>query len=131
MKRLLLLIPVLVLAAGCGTGKDATHNGRSILAHTAQIDAVPLQLEIAGLHRVGQVAALDLRLANRAPSGSDAFYVNDTFSSEGDYDVGGVLMLDPATGRQTTALAPDHVNLGMIEVGPGGTQLIRAVFPAP
>jgi len=47
------------------------------------------------------------------------------------YDVGGVLMLDPNTGLQTTPLAADSVNLGMMDIEPGGTQLIRAVFPAP
>jgi hypothetical protein len=130
MKRLLLLIPALVVLVGCGTGKDSP---RPLLSHGASIDDTPLRLDVAGLHRVGEIVALDLRLANRAPRGGDPYEIDGTFAAEGGYDddVGGVLMLDPKTGRQTSPLGADQVNLGMVEVAPGGTQLVRAVFPAP
>jgi hypothetical protein len=130
MKRLLLLIPVLVVLVGCGGGKGSP---KPLLSHSASIGDTPLRLDVAGLHRVGDIVALDLRLENRAPRGDDPYEIDDTFAVEGsyDYDVGGVLMLDPKTGRQTSPIGADQVDLGMVEVAPGGTQLVRAVFRAP
>jgi hypothetical protein len=130
MKRLFFLIPIFAVLAGCGTAKDSSHT-RPILSHTASVNDVPLRLDVGRMHRVGRVASLDLRLANRGPSGSDALSIDDMFSADSSYDIGGVLMLDPQTGLPIPARDADSVDLGLVDLAPGGTQLIRAVFPAP
>jgi hypothetical protein len=129
MKRLLLVTPLLCVLAACGGGTGATH---AALSHTTRLDDTPLRLDVEALHRVGQVAAVDLRLANRARAGTDQFSIDDTFSADGySADVGGILLLDSRTGQPLTPLGADEADLGMTEIAPGGTQMIRAAFRAP
>ncbi len=127
MKRLLLFTPLVLVLAACG-GAGSTH---PVLSHTTRLDDTPLRLDIEGLHRVGQVAAVDLRLANRADAGTDTFSIDDTFSADGySADVGGILLLDSRTGQPLTALGAGEADL-TTELAPGGTQMIRAAFRAP
>jgi len=131
MKRVLLLIPVLVVLAGCGTTAITTsHSSKPVLSRGAILDEVPLRLDVAGLRRRGRTATLELRLINREPHGGDAFSIDDTFSREGHYDMGGVLLLDPSTGRELDALE-DETDLGFTEISGGGTQSLSVAFPAP
>lgn len=128
MKRLLLITPLLVVLVGCaGPGKDSM---RPTLSRSAHLGEVPLRLDVTGVHRTGDVAALDLRLVNRAPRGGDAFDIDDTFSREGNYDLGGVLLVDSGTGRELDPL-DDDADLAFTQVAGGGTQSLRVAFPAP
>ena len=132
MKRLLVFTPLLLVLAACGGTKSPSTQAGPILSHATTLDEVPLKLDVIGLRRTAGIASVDLRLANRAPHGGDAFSIGDTFSADGlGYNVGGVLLLDPATGQPMTPLGADEADLGMAEVAPGGTQTIRAVFRAP
>lgn len=74
-------------------------------------------------------AAVDLRLANRGAGGGDSYSIDDTFSDDGSYDTGGFVMLDQKTGRERAPLAAGDLNTA-VEIAPGGTQTIRAIFPA-
>jgi hypothetical protein len=130
MKRILLLIPVLAVLAGCGTAKDSSTPAKPVLSRSTRLDDVPLRLDITGLHKAGDVAALDLRLVNRAPRGGDSFDIDDTFSREGSDDLGGVLLLDVRTGHEMEPL-DDDVDLAFTQVAGGGTQSLRVAFPAP
>ena len=127
MKRLLALLPLAVLVTACGSA--GSHASR-IVSHTARLDDVSLRLDVTRVQRRAGVAALDLRLANRSPSGSDGYSIDDTFSNDGSYDVSGVVMLDKQTGREIAPMDPSSPDLD-IEIAPGGTQTIRTVFPAP
>jgi len=127
MKRLLLLIPVLVVLVGCGGGKGSP---RPTLSRSVHLDDVPLRLDVTALHRTGDVAALDLRLVNRAPRGGEAFDIDDTVSREGNYDLGGVLLVDSGTGHELDPLE-DDADLAFTQVAGGGTQSLRVAFPAP
>jgi hypothetical protein len=128
MKRLIAVLPLALVVTACGTSGPAS---KPILSHTARLGDVPLRLDVAGLHRVAGVAALDLRLANSSSAGGDAYSIDDTFSSEGSYNTGGLLMLDQRTGREIAPLQADATDLGAMQIAPGGTQQIRTVFPAP
>ncbi len=136
MKRLLLLIPLLVVVTGCGATVE-NHAGDApsgalapILSRSMRLDDVPLRLDVTGFHRRGAIAALDLRLVNRAPRGGDSFDIDDTFSREGSYDLGGILLIDPRTGHELDPL-DDDVDLAFTEVDGGATQSLRVAFPAP
>jgi hypothetical protein len=94
------------------------------------LDEVPLRLDVAGLHRAGDTAALDLRWINRGSRGGDAFSVGDTFSREGSSDLAGVLMVDTRTGHELDPLDRD-LEVPYTELAAGGTQSLRLVFPAP
>lgn len=115
------------MVTACGTG---SQTARPILSHTARINDVPLRLDVAGVQRVGGAAAVDLRLANRGPSGGDSYSIDDTFSNDDGYDASGVVMLDQKTGRESSPMAAGDLNTA-VEIAPGGTQRIRAIFPAP
>jgi len=131
MKRLLLLIPLALVVTGCAaTAKPSQPSATPLLSRSAQLDDVPLRLDVAQLRRVGQTALLDLRLSNRAPRGGDAFSIDDTFSREGYSDLGGVLLVDSRTGHELAPL-DDDVDLAFTEVSGGGTQSLRVRFPAP
>jgi hypothetical protein len=136
MKRLLFLIPLLVVVAGCGatvtSHSSAAPSGAAepTLTRSMRLDDVPLRLDVIGFHRRGSIAALDLRLVNRAPRGGDSFDIDDTFSREGHYDLGGVLLIDPRTGHELDPL-DDDVDLAFTEVDGGATQSLRVAFPAP
>jgi len=130
MKRLLLLFPLLVVLGGCATTKTPPHPPAATLSRAAQLDDVPLRLDVAGLQRRGRIAALELRLINRAPRGGSAFSIDDTFSREGYSDLGGVLLLDSRTGHELDPLEND-VDLAFTEVSGGGTQSLTVSFPAP
>jgi hypothetical protein len=125
MKRLLAVLPLALLVTACGSGGSAS---KPILSHSARIDDVPLRLDVAGVRRIAGAATIDLRLANRAPDGGDDYYVEDTFSNEGNYQADGVLMLDQRTGRELAPLQADDLDM---QIAPGGTQAIQALFPAP
>jgi hypothetical protein len=130
MKRLLILIPLVAVVAGCAATKTSTSSDRPVLSRSARLDDVPLRLDVTSLKRVGEIAALDLRLINRAPRGGDAFDIDDTFSREGSYDLGGVLLVDRGTDHELDPLE-DDAGLGFTAVAGGGTQSLRVAFPAP
>ena len=130
MKRLLLLFPLLLVLGGCAATKNPPHSPAATLSRGAQLDDVPLRLDVAGLQRRGRIAALELRLINRAPRGGSAFSIDDTFSREGYSDLGGVLLLDSRTGHELDPLEND-VDLAFTEVSGGGTQSLTVSFPAP
>jgi hypothetical protein len=130
MKRLLLLFPLLVVLGGCAATKNPPHPPAATLSRAAQLDDVPLRLDVAGLQRRGRIASLELRLINRAPRGGSAFSIDDTFSREGYSDLGGVLLLDSRTGHELDPLE-DDVSLAFTEVSGGGTQSLTVSFPAP
>jgi len=127
MKRLLAVLPLALVVTACGSGGST---GKPILSHTARIYDVPLRLDLAGVHRVAGAAAVDLRIANRGPSGGDTYSIDDTFSTDGSYDASGVVMLDQKTGRESSPITVDNIDTA-VEIAPGGTQTIRTVFPAP
>src|SRR3954466_12394377 len=106
MKRLLLLFPLLVVLGGCAATKNPPPPAAT-LSRGAQLDDVPLRLDVAGLQRRGRIASLELRLINRAPRGGSAFSIDDTFSREGYSDLGGVLLLDSRTGHELDPLEDD------------------------
>jgi hypothetical protein len=131
MKRLLFVIPLVLVVAGCAaTAKTSSPSTKPLLSRGARLDDIPLRLDVAGFHRVGGIAALDLRLINRAPRGGDAFSIDDTFSREGYSDLGGVLLVDSGTGREIDPL-DDDVDVGSTEIAGGGSQSLRVAFPAP
>jgi hypothetical protein len=130
MKRLLLCTPLLLVFAGCAATPSTSHHARPVLSRSATLDDVPLRLDVAGLHRRGRIAALDLRLVNRDLPGGETFSIDDTFSREGNDDLDGVLLLDPRTGHELTPL-DDDLELGMLDIAPAGSQLLRVGFPAP
>lgn len=128
MKRLLAVLPLALVVTACGGSPSSTS--KPILSHTARVDDVPLRLDVTGVRRVAGGAAVDLRLANRSASGGDDYWIEDTFSSDGSYDVSGVVMLDQKTGRESAPMRADDVDLDM-QIAPGGTQTVRTVFPPP
>jgi hypothetical protein len=130
MKRLLLFTLLLVTLGGCAATTSSSAPRSPVLSRSVALDEVPLRLDITGLHRHGGVAALDLRLVNRSPRGGRAFSIDDTFSREGSYDLGGVLLID-TSGHELAPLETDDLNLAFTEVSGGGTQAVRVAFPAP
>jgi hypothetical protein len=113
------------------SGAAPSEAAESILSRSARLDDVPLRLDVAGLRRHGPTASLDLRLVNRALSGGDAFSIGDTFSRRGYYGhVDGILMIDPLAGRELDPL-DDGTDVGVAEIGGGGSQLLSVSFPAP
>jgi hypothetical protein len=63
MKRLLLLSPLLVVLGGCATTKNPPHPPAATLSRAAQLDDVPLRLDVARLQllRSRGVLLLDSR----------------------------------------------------------------------
>jgi hypothetical protein len=132
MKRLLLFTLLLVTLGGCAATTSSSGARAPVLSRSVTLDEVPLRLDVTGLHRRGAVAALDLRLVNRSPRGGQAFSIDDTFSREGSYDLGGVLLVDSSSGHELAPLEnDDDLDLGFTEVSGGGTQSLRVAFPAP
>lgn len=127
MKRLFAVLPLALVVTACGSGGSTA---KPILSHSAQINDIPLRLDVAGVHRVAGAAAVDLRLANRGASGGDSYSIDDTFSNDGSYDVSGVVMLDQQTGRESAPIATGDADVAA-EIAPGGTQIVRTLFPAP
>jgi hypothetical protein len=132
--RYLLLAPLLLVLGGCAmsaASKTPTHHSAPSLSRGALFGDVPLRLDVASLRRRGRTAALEFRLINRAPLGGNTFDIEDTFSRAGDWDLGGVSLLDPSTGRELAPLAGDSVDLSSVEIAPGGSQTLSVSFPAP
>ena len=90
-----------------------------------------MRLDVAGLRRIGRLAALDLRLINRSPYGGDAFSIDDTFSREGYDDLDGVLVIDRHSGRELATVSDPEADTTMIDIASGGSQQLRVAFPAP
>lgn len=149
MNKILLLFPVAAVATvalvvtGWATGARRPLDARSLeapsitvtLSRTARIDDVPLRMDIALLRRAGRTVTLDLQLRSTAARGADAFPVEGAFGRDRfAYDLGGVYLLDPATG----ARLPVRRDRGCVcsttdgvELAPGGSTILSASFPAP
>ena len=104
---------------------------RAILSRSAHIQDIPLRLDVSVAHRQGRLAALDFRLINHAPIGTDAFEVDDAFSRDGSYDMSGIVVLDRHAGNQLTTLPDPNTDTSMTQIGSGGSQNLRIAFPAP
>jgi hypothetical protein len=131
MKRLLLFTLLLITLGGCAATTSSPGAHTAVLSRSATLDDVPLRLDVTGLRRRGAVAALHLRLVNRSPRGGQAFSIDDTFSREGSYDLGGVLLVDSSSGHELAPLEDNDLDLGFTEISGGGTQALSVAFPAP